>query len=168
MSNKSFIVPHDFSEVADNALSHAITTAKVVEAKIYLLHVVSKNKDIKNAEEKLKAIVEANKKENVEIIPKVRLGTIFEDIGDFAAEHHAELIFMGTHGASGWQHIAGSYALKVITNSSRAIHLKNIFWNFRKNLLWSIGISEFSDFYGLGVELVESAHCGDENEDEWG
>ncbi|HTO38230.1 MAG TPA: universal stress protein [Brumimicrobium sp.] len=118
MSNKSFIVPHDFSEVADNALSHAITTAKVVDAKIYLLHVISKNKDIKEAEAKLKEIVEANKQQNIEIIPKVRLGTIFEDIGDFAAEHHAELIFMGTHGAAGWQHIAGSYALKVITNSS--------------------------------------------------
>ena len=28
------------------------------------------------------------------------------------------MIFMGTHGASGWQKITGSYALKVITNSS--------------------------------------------------
>lgn len=118
MSNKSFIVPHDFSEVADNALSHAITTAKVVEAKIYLLHVVSKNKEIIEAENKLKEIIKKFEAENVEIIPKVRLGNIFDDIGDFAAEHHAELIFMGTHGASGWQHIAGSHALKVITNSS--------------------------------------------------
>jgi nucleotide-binding universal stress UspA family protein len=48
----------------------------------------------------------------------VRVGSIFEDIGEFAAEHHAELIFMGTHGAHGWQHITGSYALKVITSSS--------------------------------------------------
>jgi len=118
MSNKSFIVPHDFSEVADNALSHAITTAKVVNAKIYLLHVVSKNKDIIPSEDKLKEIIKKNEHENVEIVPKVRLGNIFEDIGDFAAEHHAELIFMGTHGQAGWQHIAGSYALKVITNSS--------------------------------------------------
>lgn len=118
MSNKSFIVPHDFSEVADNALSHAITTAKVVDAKIYLLHVISKNKEIKTAEDKLKEIVKRYQNEDVEIVPKVRMGNIFEDIGNFASEHHAELIFMGTHGASGWQHIAGSHALKVITNSS--------------------------------------------------
>lgn len=118
MSDKSFIVPHDFSEVADNALSHAITTAKVVNAKIYILHVVSKDKEIKGAEEKLREIIARHKNEGVEIVPKVRLGTIFEDIGNFAAEHHAELIFMGTHGASGWQHIAGSYALKVVTNSN--------------------------------------------------
>lgn len=118
MSDKNFIVPHDFSEVADCALNHAITTAKVVGAKIYILHVVSKNKEILEAENKLEAIVESLKSKNIEIIPKVRLGTIFEDIGEFAAEHHAELIFMGTHGASGWQHIAGSHALKVVTNST--------------------------------------------------
>ncbi|MFA5574754.1 MAG: universal stress protein [Brumimicrobium sp.] len=118
MSDKSFIVPHDFSEVADNALMHAITTAKVVKANIFLLHVVSKPKEIVSAEEKLKQIISKHESHNVEIIPKVRMGTIFEDIGNFASEHHAELIFMGTHGASGWQHIAGSYALKVITNST--------------------------------------------------
>lgn len=117
MSDKSFIVPHDFSEVADSALNHAITTAKVVGAKIYILHVVSKNKEIADAEKKLNEIIKAQKTK-IELIPKVRVGTIFEDIGDFAAEYHAELIFMGTHGASGWQHIAGSHALKVVTHST--------------------------------------------------
>jgi len=118
MSDKNFIVPHDYSEVADCALNHAITTAKVVGAKIYVLHVVSKNKEIPEAEEKLKAVIAAHNEKEIELIPKIRVGTIFEDIGDFAAEHHAELIFMGTHGASGWQHIAGSHALKVITHST--------------------------------------------------
>jgi nucleotide-binding universal stress UspA family protein len=118
MSDKSFIVPHDFSEVADCALNHAITTAKVVGAKVYVLHVVSKNKEISVAETKLKSVIDAHSSKGIELIAKVRVGTIFEDIGDFAAEHHAELIFMGTHGASGWQHIAGSYALKVITHST--------------------------------------------------
>jgi NTP pyrophosphatase (non-canonical NTP hydrolase) len=47
----------------------------------------------------------------------VRIGSIFEDIGAFAAEHQAELIVMGTHGAHGWQHITGSHALKVVTSS---------------------------------------------------
>src|SRR5690554_7134336 len=73
MSDKSFIVPHDFSEVADSALNHAIITAKVVGAKIYILHVVSKNKDISQAESKLKEIVEAHKSSKIELIPKVRV-----------------------------------------------------------------------------------------------
>ena len=45
------------------------------------------------------------------------MGNIFDDIAEFAMEIGAELIFMGTHGAHGWQHITGSHALKVVTNS---------------------------------------------------
>ena len=42
MRTKNFIVPHDFTEVADIALEHAIATAKPLGAEIYLLHVVAK------------------------------------------------------------------------------------------------------------------------------
>ena len=118
MAKKTFIVPHDFTEVADCALAHAITTAKFVGSQIYVLHVVNKEKSIKEAEEKLAKLIKDHETEGIELVPKVRVGNIFDDIGDFAAEHHAELIFMGTHGASGWQHIAGSHALKVVTHSS--------------------------------------------------
>lgn len=117
MKNKTFIVPHDFTAIADNALSHALATAVIVDAKIYLLHVVSKEKAIREAEVELKALIE-KRNAPVELIPVVRVGNIFDDIGNFAAEHHADLIFMGTHGQHGWQHLTGSHALKVITNSS--------------------------------------------------
>ena len=117
MRAKNFIVPHDFTEVANIALEHAIATAKPINADIYLLHVVSKEKEIRAAEKKLMGII-ANYDSSVKIIPSVRLGNIFDDIGDFASEHHAELIFMGTHGTHGWQHLTGMNALKVITHSS--------------------------------------------------
>ncbi|MDX2359518.1 MAG: universal stress protein [Crocinitomicaceae bacterium] len=117
MKTKNFIVPHDFTEVATLALDHAIATARPLNAEIYLLHVVSKNKEINPAETKLNEVI-ANYDSSVKIIPSVRVGNIFEDIGDFAAEHHAELIFMGTHGTHGWQHLTGMNALKVITHSS--------------------------------------------------
>ena len=95
MKTKNFIVPHDFTPVANIALEHAVATAKPLDAEIYLLHVVAKNKDIGVAEKKLEAVI-SNYDTSVKIIPSVRVGNIFEDIGDFAAEHHAELIFMGT------------------------------------------------------------------------
>ena len=117
MKTKNFIVPHDFTDVATIALEHAIATAKPLSAEIYLLHVVAKNKDINDAEKKLNAVI-SECDSRVKIIPSVRVGNIFDDIGDFAAEHHAELIFMGTHGAHGWQHLTGMNALKVITHSS--------------------------------------------------
>lgn len=114
---KNFIVPHDFSDVADNALAHAITTAKFLNAKVIILHVVNKEKEIDTAEQKLQKIV-SKIEGDLEVVYKVRIGNIFEDIGEFAAEHHAELIFMGTHGTHGWQHLTGSNALKVVTNSN--------------------------------------------------
>ena len=49
MSKKVFIVPHDFTAVADFALSHAIATAKTLDAEILLLHVVAKEKAIAEA-----------------------------------------------------------------------------------------------------------------------
>ena len=117
MKEKFFIVPHDFTPVANVALEHAIATAKPLAATIYLLHVVARNRDIPSAEEKLKAVIN-DLKTDVAVIPSVRVGNIFEDIGNFASEHHAELIFMGTHGTHGWQHLTGMNALKVITHSS--------------------------------------------------
>lgn len=116
MKTKNFIVPHDFTSIASIALEHAIVTAQIVKADINVLHVVSKEKDIKESEEKLKSIL-SKFTTDVKLIPTVRIGNIFEDIGDFAAEKHAELIFMGTHGIQGWQHITGSKALKVINSS---------------------------------------------------
>lgn len=118
MKTKTFIVPHDFTPVADIALEHAIATAAPLSAQIFVLHVVPKEQQIKEAEEKLEKVLASHSGRGAELIPYVRIGSIFEEIGDFAAEHHAELIFMGTHGAHGWQHITGSHALKVVTNSS--------------------------------------------------
>lgn len=117
MKNKIFIVPHDFTTVADQALDHALSTAKRVSGKIYLLHVVAKDKEIKAAELKLNELIK-DKDTTIDLVPFVRVGNIFDAIGDFASEHHADLIFMGTHGRHGWQHITGSHALKVITHST--------------------------------------------------
>jgi len=112
------LVPHDFSNVADCAVSHAVKIAKSFNGKVYLLHVVSKTKEIDDMKEKLaKIALAAEDKYGAKISILVRIGNIFEDIGDVAAEIGARYIIMGTHGARGMQKIMGSYALKVISNS---------------------------------------------------
>ena len=118
MEKKTIIVPHDFTSVADNALHHAINTARISGAEIHLLHVVSKEKGIAEAKSKLEQVISGAAASDLVMHPEVRVGNIFDDIGDFASEVHAELIFMGTHGQHGWQHITGSHALKVITHST--------------------------------------------------
>jgi nucleotide-binding universal stress UspA family protein len=118
MATKTFIVPHDFSKVADNALNHAIRVAQTTGAEIHLLHVVAKPALVDEAKEKLSHLCDVlQDKEKVHCKPTVRIGNIFDDIGDYARETNASLIFMGTHGARGWQKLLGSDAMKVITNS---------------------------------------------------
>jgi len=120
MSNKILLVPHDFSEVADNATQHALQIARQIHARVLLLHVSKSERDKASAEEKFDGVLtalnlgEADPKVNYTVVP----GTIFEAIADVAKKTKAALIVMGTHGAKGMQKVMGSYALKVITSSS--------------------------------------------------
>jgi nucleotide-binding universal stress UspA family protein len=112
------LVPHDFTTVADCAVTHAAKIAKSFNGEVYLLHVVSKTKEVQAAKERLNKIVEqADNKYGVNTHVIVRIGNIFEDIGDVASEIGAGYIVMGTHGATGMQKIMGSHALKVISHS---------------------------------------------------
>lgn len=119
MATNKYLVPHDFSHVGDTALNHALNVAKTTNGSVLLLHVVPRPADVDDAKERLEAL--ATKSKNNEGVPVeaiVRIGNIFEDIANVADEVDATMIFMGTHGAKGWQKISGSHALKVVTNSS--------------------------------------------------
>lgn len=120
MDKKTFkvLVPHDFSTVADCAVNHASKIANSFGGEVHLLHVVSKQKEIDSIKEKLTKIAEKAEKHTAATFHViVRVGNIFEDIGDVASEIGAGFIVMGTHGAKGMQKIMGSYALRVISNS---------------------------------------------------
>ena len=120
MDKKIFkvLVPHDFSTVADCAVNHASKIANSFGGEVHLLHVVSKQKEIESIKEKLTKIAEKAEKNTAATFHViVRVGNIFEDIGDVASEIGAGFIVMGTHGAKGMQKIMGSYALRVISNS---------------------------------------------------
>ena len=114
----TILVPMDFSKVAACAVRHAVNTARTTEGEIALLHVVSKPKEVDEAQKKVDALAKATQDEHgITTKGIVSTGNIFDDIGDTAAELKAKLIIMGTHGMKGMQRITGSYALKVITNS---------------------------------------------------
>ena len=117
--NTKLLVPTDFSEVAQSAMQHAIKFAEIINADLILLHVVNSREEVEEAKEKLsKEITLGSSFSNsCNITSFVRIGNIFEDIGDVAAELGISLIFMGTHKASRWQKLVGSRAIKVITSS---------------------------------------------------
>ena len=118
MKHKSYIVPHDFTSVATIALQHAIETSKRENTTIHILHVVEKSEDIAAAQDRIDDIIEAFSVEGITLTNNVRIGNIFTSIAEFSAEHQAAMIFMGTHGAHGWQHVVGSNALRVVTSST--------------------------------------------------
>lgn len=119
MIRKKFLVPTDFTEVAHTAMIHAADLAKSVGAELHLLNIVEGKDELDKAHKKIEDEIEFLRRysEETPVHPIVRVGSIFEDIGDVAAEIDAGLIIMGTHGASGWQKVTGSYAMKVITSS---------------------------------------------------
>jgi nucleotide-binding universal stress UspA family protein len=120
MSQRVFMVPHDFTDAGATAVKHAINLAHQADAKISLLHIISKDSERAPAIEKLTAIVQEIRKTNstAKVDAYVEKGSIFTDIGAMADNIGATMIIMGTHGARGMQKVFGSFAIKVITSTS--------------------------------------------------
>ncbi len=114
----TIIVPHDFTEVGEYALEHALVIAKIMENDITLVHIVKEEDEVERATEKCKEVAERTFKKHYHE-PKVivRVGSIFTAIGEVALEVNANLVIMGTHGVKGMQKLTGSWALKVIVSS---------------------------------------------------
>jgi len=121
------LVPTDFSEVCENAANQAIDTAKLLNFKVVLLHVVNSETKAYLKEEnlpeesiisRLKVLAEELHSQNGVVVEYLsREGSIFTTISDVANEIGANLIYLGTHGKAGIQHFTGSFALKVVTSS---------------------------------------------------
>ncbi len=127
---KKILIPYDFSETAALSLEHAIFMAKLLKADIFLLHIVEATtfpssishafsgfeKKVEEASnEKLKELADKIHQEHgvqVHIITEV--GKIYKRIVHTAKQAHADIIMMGTHGASGSSYIIGSNTTRVV------------------------------------------------------
>lgn len=120
MSKKRILVPTDFTKVADCAMNHAAALATRMGAMVDILHIVSRASELEEARVKVGMEVERARKWNgtVEFRAQVRVGSVYEEVGNTASELGAELIIMGTHGMRGMQFITGSRAMRVITNGN--------------------------------------------------
>ncbi|MGE4287137.1 MAG: universal stress protein [Salinivirgaceae bacterium] len=118
-AGKRIIVPWDFTDKAENALSHAVKMSKVLDNTITLLHIVKKEKDIEEGLDRLKEkAAQAQEKYGIATDAVVKEGTIFTTIGEYTKENEdINLVIMGTHGMKGMQKLTGSWALKVIVSS---------------------------------------------------
>ncbi len=132
MEKNKLLVPIDFTEVSDAAVSYAVEFAKKTNCLIYLLHVIEKpvlfigkrhtynNEMIEEATlsrlRKISEEIETNHGVESEII--AISGNIFDTINTVAREVESNFVIMGTHGIKGLQYLRGSNALRVIYHSS--------------------------------------------------
>jgi nucleotide-binding universal stress UspA family protein len=128
-NNNNILVPTDFSEIAHNALGHALKIADVYKNEITLLNIQDEGGlfGLFGSDEKMglvkeavdmkmeKLIVESAKSfPNVKINKRFETGKIYRVITEIAEKENFDSIVMGTHGASGLQQITGSNASRVI------------------------------------------------------
>lgn len=121
------LVPTDFSEVCANAANKAAEAASALNYKLVLLHVINKETkeylkdeklELSAIDAKLSAIADALKAAHgIEVEYLTREGSIFEMIPEVATDLGAGLMYLGTHGKVGMQHLTGSFAIKVVTSS---------------------------------------------------
>ncbi|MDR2927326.1 MAG: universal stress protein [Cytophagaceae bacterium] len=114
----TILVAYDFSDVAMDAVAHAVFLSKKLNTGVTLLHIAKKADEVPEMEAQLQT--EATKiNEIYNVMPEtvVREGTIFKTINEVAHEMECMMVVMGTHGMKGLQKLTGSWALKVIVGS---------------------------------------------------
>lgn len=134
---KKIIVPCDFSEQAVNAFRVALDIAKVSNGEIHLVHVVELPvmhdtvlmpvlsfeeallKELKDkAETNFNKLIGKYVKDDQKVIGKVLFGPTSRMLTDYAESQKADVIVMGTHGASGVREfVIGSNAEKIVRSS---------------------------------------------------
>ena len=132
---KTILVPTDFSKHAENALKVAAQIAKKNNGEIILLHMLelsSSGNDALNtsheipelmffknaAVSKLEELENASFLDDIKVSSIVQFNMAFEGIIENGKKHHADLVVMGSHGASGFHEMfVGSNAEKVVRNS---------------------------------------------------
>jgi nucleotide-binding universal stress UspA family protein len=117
----------DFTEVGGYAIDNAAALARVINAKVHIVHVINKetkkklrteNKGAGHIDQLLQE--EVNKLAatyTVEASFESREGSIFTTIADIAREQNALYLVIGTHGKIGIQRLLGSFIMKVIKRS---------------------------------------------------
>lgn len=129
------LVPTDFGPASDAALAYAKDLAEKYSARLSLLHVLTspeatgywtsevyvpasleaRERLTRQARERAENALTAEERSRCGVVIQVRVGSVADDILDFAREHDVNLIVMGTHGRRGLSHLLlGSVAEHVL------------------------------------------------------
>jgi nucleotide-binding universal stress UspA family protein len=126
------LCPTDFSDFSAKAFAYAAALASRFEARLRVLHVLpgvviatggpyfpATREMHDRAEDALQSFVAPACQAGVQVATELREGDAWREIQARAAELPADLIVMGTHGRSGFEHLLlGSVAEKVLRRAS--------------------------------------------------
>lgn len=126
-TNNNILVPTDFSEIANNAVEHAISIAKAYKNEITLMYVIDEgffgglfssnhNEMVHEAVEARLQKIAADYKNNsgVNINTRIEKGKVYKVIAEIANTENYDSIIMGSSGASGLEQVIGSNASRTI------------------------------------------------------
>lgn len=133
-SPKKILVPTDFSQYSDKALSVAVDMARQYKSRIWLLHVINiihqcsvdycidadmlgqlEEESIKSAKEKFQQELQRiPDSKGIDIITDIRKGTPYEEILREQSSEAIDLIVVASHGSTGLLHyLMGNVAGKI-------------------------------------------------------
>jgi len=132
---KKIIVLTDFSDRSEFALKAAADLAKKHTVELLVVHMLELNQAIlsspdgmyieqtvflvKLAEKNLSEFLDKPYLEGITVTPVIKHYKVFSELDAIAEEHNADLIVMGSNGASGLEEIfIGSNAERVVRNAS--------------------------------------------------
>lgn len=132
---KKILVAIDFLECSLNALAHAISIASKAGSDIEMVWVnkPDNSKDIfqhdassihDEAEKRFKELIKKHSSEigSGKMTYKIREGKVYKEIVDASFDANADLVIVGTHGASGFEEFwIGSNANKIVSASEKPI-----------------------------------------------
>jgi universal stress protein A len=134
MFNK-IVCPVDFSEFTDEIIEYCLSMAKKFDAELHLLHVIPNlnyftpyesfltPENLVAMERSIETEIEKDfektiKKIDIPVKKVIKTGVTFVEILDYIKAEKIDLVVMGTHGRSGFEHILlGSVAEKIIRRS---------------------------------------------------
>lgn len=187
---KNILLPTDFSREANDAQAFAVQVAQKLSAKVILLHVLEvpygsfsvmgevipdssydqlyQTQLLHASKQRLDAIVESFAAEGVDAQARLSFGNPFVNIQETITEQNADLIIMGSKGASGLSEIlVGSNAERVIRHATCPVltvkgpadlsKIKSVALatdTTREQDLLVPGIQQFQALLGLNLHLV--------------
>lgn len=130
---KKIIIPIDFSEHSEYALKTAAKLAKKNKAELLVLHMLEMSEImltasgeepqkviyfLKLAEQRFEDFLNKDYLKGIKVTPIVKHFKVFSEVNDMAQKYDADLIVMGSHGASGMKEFfIGSNTERVVRSS---------------------------------------------------